>query len=285
VSLRGGVLTGKFRAIICIAPPELVLTPINIWSGAKIFETYGINRSRDESSYVLRLAWPHDLSKAKRAAIEATMSILPLTLVTNSCFQIPGLDPWHATPQDPALTVMTDFRERASVTVPDTALIDEALEHMRHTGVRCAFAIDDRKSTVVGLITAYDITGEKPIQCMQSQAIPRREVLVRDIMQEISECPVADIKQIERATVAAVSNMFAKNKCTHVPVVETSETGEQRLRGLLSAAKVKRLLSQSVSTSQDLAGDATHPGRKLRTEALPAITEDSLLTPFHRAFR
>jgi CBS-domain-containing membrane protein len=175
------------------------------------------------------------------------MSILSLIAVTNTSLQIPGLEPWYADPQDPALTVMTDFRERASVTVPDTAVIDGALEHMRHAGVRCAFAIDDRRRVVVGLITAYDITGEKPMQYMQSRAIPRREVLVRDIMQEISECRVADIKQIERATVFAVSTMFAMNRLTHVPVMETSETGEQRLRGLLSAARVKRLLSRSES--------------------------------------
>jgi CBS domain-containing protein len=181
---------------------------------------------------------------------------------------------------------MTDFRERASVTVPDTALIDEALEHTRHTGVRCAFAIDDRRSIVVGLITAYDITGEKPMQFMQSQAIPRREVLVSDIMLEISECPVADIKQIERATVAAMSNMFAKSQFTHVPVMETSDTGEQRLRGLLSAAKVKRLLSRSGSISRDLARDTAIQGsHKLRAPAHPVISGDRLLTPFRRIFR
>ena len=214
------------------------------------------------------------------------MSILPLTLVTNTCFPIPGRDPWHADPQDPALTVMTDFRERASVTVPETALIDEALEHMRHTGVRCAFAIDDRRSIVVGLITAYDVTGEKPMQFMQSEAIPRREVQVRDIMREISECPVADIKQIERATVAAVSNMFAKSQLTHVPVVDTSDTGEQRLRGLLSAAKVERLLSLSESIRHDLTrATATQAGQKLRAAAHPVISGDRLLTPMRRIFR
>jgi CBS domain-containing protein len=201
------------------------------------------------------------------------MSILSLTLVTNTSLQIPGLDPWLADLRDPALTVMTDFRERASVTVPDTASIDEALEHMRHTGVRCAFAVDDRRRIVVGLITAYDITGEKPMQFMHSEAIPRREVLVRDIMQEISECRVVDIKQIERATVAAVSNMFAKNQLTHVPVVETSEGGEQRLRGLLSAAKVKRLLSGSESLRHDLASDtATQGSYKFRARMLGGIS-------------
>ena len=183
------------------------------------------------------------------------MSILSLTSVTNTNLQIPGFEPWYADPLDPALTVMTDFRERASVTVPDTAEIDEALEHMRHTGVRCAFAIDERQWVVVGLITAYDITGERPIQYVQSRAIQRREVLVRDIMREISACRVLDIKQIEKASVVGVSNMFAESRLTHVPVMEISESGEQRLRGLLSAAKVRRLLSRPGSLRPGWAGD------------------------------
>jgi len=182
------------------------------------------------------------------------MSALSLTEVTNTSLQIPGVEPWYADPQDSALTVMTDFRERTSVTIPDTAMIDEALDHMRHNGVRCAFAIDDRSRFVVGMITAYDIIGEKPMQYMQSGSIFRREVLVRDIMQKISAWRVVDIKQIERATVAAVSDMFAQKRMTHVPVMETSETGEQRLRGLLSAAKVKRLLSRPPAFSRNLSG-------------------------------
>jgi CBS domain-containing protein len=170
-------------------------------------------------------------------------SILPLTVVTNDRLPIPGSDPWHADPRDPALSVMTDFRECASITVSDTATIDHALEHMRHTGVRCAFAIDAPMRVVLGLITAYDIVGEKPMQYMLSRSIRRHEVLVRDIMLEISRCVVVDVKQIQRATVAAVANMFTANGLTHVPVMETSENGVQRLRGLLSAAKVRRLLT------------------------------------------
>jgi CBS domain-containing protein len=176
-------------------------------------------------------------------AAEVSMSILSLTAVTNTTLQIPGAEPWHADPQDSALTVMTDFRERASVTVSDTVAIDEALGHMRHTGVRCAFAIDEWSRVVVGMITAYDIIGEMPMQYMYSSSVPRKEVLVRDIMQKPSRWRVVDIEQIERATVAQVFDMFAQKRLTHVSVMETSETGEQRLRGLLSAAKVKRLLA------------------------------------------
>jgi CBS domain-containing protein len=184
------------------------------------------------------------------------MSILSLTVVTNTTLKIPGTEPWHADPQGPALTVMTDFHKRASVTVSDTVAIDEALEHMRHTGVRCAFAIDEWSRVVVGLITAYDVIGEKPMQYMYSRSILRREVLVRDIMQKPSRWRVADIEQIERATVAAVSEMFTQQRLTHVPVMETSEAGEQRLRGLLSAAKVKRLLAPSAAVRCGVAGVA-----------------------------
>ncbi len=171
------------------------------------------------------------------------MSVLVLGAITNTRLKIPGAEPWHADPQDPALSVMTDFREHASVTVAETAKIDEALEHMKHTGVRSAFAIDDQNRVVVGFITAYDITGEKPMQYMQSAAIPRREVLVCDIMRTLSELRVVDVKQIERATVADVFKLFSQWPLTHVPVMETNEDGERQLRGLLSAAKVKRLLS------------------------------------------
>jgi predicted transcriptional regulator len=170
------------------------------------------------------------------------MSILSLAPLMRSSLQVPGLDPWYADPRDPALSVMTDFRERACVTVLETAMIDEALEHMKHTGVRSAFAVHDHCDTVIGLITAYDVLSEKPLQHMQFAGTPRREVLVRDIMQRVSDWRIADIKQIERATVATVAEMFAKTGLTHVPVMETSSVGQQRLRGLLSAAKVKRLL-------------------------------------------
>jgi hypothetical protein len=44
--------------------------------------------------------------------------------------------------------------------------------------------------------------------------------------------------------VAAVSHLFDEAQRTHIPVMEPGERGEQRLRGLLSGAKAKRLLSR-----------------------------------------
>ncbi len=171
------------------------------------------------------------------------MTTLSLRSILRQSLQIPGEEPWHAAPGDPALSVMTDFRERASVTIGESATIDAALEHMKHNGVRCAFAVDEVRRVVVGLITAYDILSEKPMRHMQAMASPRREVQVRDVMHAVSEWKVLDIKDVEQATVASVSHLFELTGLTHVPVMETGDPGEQRLRGLLSGAKVRRLLA------------------------------------------
>jgi len=138
------------------------------------------------------------------------MQTLPLSVMNASSVAVPGFDPWYAHPQDPALSVMTDFREHTSITVADEATIEAALEHMKH---------------------------------MVLASIPRHEVRVRDIMQPIAKCLVADIEHLRHTTVAAVARMFAESGLTHVPVVETTDGGQQRLRGLLSAARVKRVLS------------------------------------------
>jgi CBS domain containing-hemolysin-like protein len=168
------------------------------------------------------------------------MTHLSLHTIAAESLQIPGADPWHANPHDPAVTVMTDFRERASVTVIETATIDSALEHMKHAGVRSAFAIDAERQVVVGLITAYDITSEKPMRLLHT---PRHEVLVRDVMERIADWRVIDFAALEHATVAAVAHLFEESRRTHIPVMEKNERGTITLRGLLSSARVRKLLS------------------------------------------
>lgn len=167
---------------------------------------------------------------------------LKLKSVQCDSLPIPGAEPWYVCEADPALSVMIDFRSRPSVTLSENAPIDEALSHIKHAGVRCAFVVDKKNKSVVGMLTAYDILGEKPQQYMHLTEVSHEDVLVKDIMQKISDWRVADIKDIERSTVGDVLEVFKETGVTHLPVMETTENNEPRLRGLLSFAKVKRLL-------------------------------------------
>jgi CBS domain-containing protein len=167
---------------------------------------------------------------------------LKLKTVKCNSLPIPGVESWHVTAKDPALLVMTDFHWHSSVTVSENSTIDVALDHMKHTGVRCAFVIDGKMSVVVGMITAYDISGEKPLQHMRLSSTARSDILVKDIMQKITDWHVANLEDIVAANVGDVLKVFNDGDVTHIPVMETIGTNEQRLRGLLSFAKVKRLL-------------------------------------------
>lgn len=167
---------------------------------------------------------------------------LKLNSIQSNSLPIPGDESWYVRATDPALSAMTDFRSRSSVTLSETVSLDEALGHMKHNGVRCAFVVDEKKQAVVGMITAYDILGEKPQQHMRFTEVSHDDVLVKDIMQKISDWRVVDINDIEQSTVGDLLDAFNETGVTHLPVMEMTENKEQRLRGLFSFAKVKRLL-------------------------------------------
>jgi len=169
-------------------------------------------------------------------------TLLKLNSVQSISLPIPGDEPWYVSASDPAILAMIDYRSRHSVTVSETDSVDQALDHMKHVGVRCAFVIDEKKSSVVGMITSYDILGEKPQQHMHYTACDHDDVLVKDIMQKINDWRVVNIKDIEQSTVSDLLEVFNDTGVTHLPVMETTENNEPRLRGLLSSAKVKRLL-------------------------------------------
>jgi CBS-domain-containing membrane protein len=172
---------------------------------------------------------------------------LELKPLTGRTLVSPGNDPWRVAATDAARSVMTDFRERSAISVGEDSPIDAALEHMKHTGVRSAFVVDREGRKVLGLITAYDIQGEKPLRHMQAvgwmdRGSSRDDVLVRDIMDGIENWQVANVGDVERATVAVVLEAFRKCGRTHIPVVEHREGGGEYLRGLFSFAKITRLL-------------------------------------------
>lgn len=148
---------------------------------------------------------------------------------------------------DLALNVMTDFRQVTPITVAGETSIDEALQHMIHSGVRLLFAID-RDSRLIGLITSNDILGEKPIRHMQSigcvdKTCSRRDVLVTDIMIPVAAWDVLDYEAARRATVAQVVATFEAVGRRHLVVVERAvPLGLWMVRGIFSASRLEQQL-------------------------------------------
>jgi CBS domain-containing protein len=148
---------------------------------------------------------------------------------------------WRVQLRDPALSVMTDFHERGMVTVDGKLGVDAGLEVMRHAGTRSAFVLDEKRNQVLGLVTAYDIMGEKPLRATQALGISRDEVRVIDVMDRAEDWHVARMEDVEKATVALMLEAFQRTGRSHIAVVEDGDGKEPRLRGVFSAAKLLRL--------------------------------------------
>lgn len=175
----------------------------------------------------------------------------PVTLnQLRSALAMPCSEPWQVALDAPAAGVMTDFTQRNMVTVDGKLPVDSALEVMRHAGVRSAFVIDAEQHQVVGLITAHDIMGEKPIRHLQSigctlSTCSRDDVKVTDIMERTEDWYVVTAQEIQSATVGSVLEALQRSGRTHLPVVEPAEPGRPALRGVFSRAKLLRLTEQA----------------------------------------
>ena len=156
--------------------------------------------------------------------------------------------PNRATLEDPALYVMTDFTAVTAIIVLSGDALDEAHRRMIQRGVRLLLVVDqDRR--VVGVITATDILGEKPMRAIAERGVRREELLVRDIMTPQAALEVLDIAALHAAKVGHVVATLQGSGRQHALVVERGP-GRNRVRGLFSATQIARQLGVAIPTSE-----------------------------------
>src|SRR5882672_7614664 len=87
----------------------------------------------------------------------------------------------RVTLESPALEVMTDLTRVAPATIRPQAPLAGAGQFMATRGVRLLLAIDEEHETVLGLITATDLMGERPMQVATERGLRREDLTVADI--------------------------------------------------------------------------------------------------------
>jgi len=162
--------------------------------------------------------------------------------------------PERVTLESPAIEVMTDLRQYPALTIEPDASIDAANAKMIWHGVRLLFIVDLR-DRILGLITATDILGEKPIQAAQDRRVPSSEVLVREIMTPRERLEAISMEELRGVKVGHVLSTLQLASRQHAIVVEVREpsfhetltmlsqpTQFQTVRGLFSATQIARQL-------------------------------------------
>jgi hypothetical protein len=146
----------------------------------------------------------------------------------------------------PASSLMTDFAVRAPTTVFADRHIGAALNDMILAGVRALIVVENWQ--VIGLITAYDILGEKPIKFLQSplctgNPCKREEIVVADIMTHLGSLETLELSWVLQSTAKDLASVFASKACTHILVMESGNQGAVRsIRALISRTQLERHL-------------------------------------------
>lgn len=144
------------------------------------------------------------------------------------------------------MAVMTDLERVMPITIGPGVSIETANQRMIDAGVRLLLVVDGDQR-IVGLITATDILGEKPMKHRQRTGGTFTEILVHDIMTPQAQLDVLGLRDVFRARVGdivATLKIFGRQ---HALVAERNgESDAQRVRGIFSATQIGRQLGMNV---------------------------------------
>ncbi|MCA1790451.1 MAG: CBS domain-containing protein [Thioalkalivibrio sp.] len=146
-----------------------------------------------------------------------------------------------------ALCVMTDFRKVPVATVGPDATLSQATEEMIARGVRLLIVVEAER--VLGLITARDTQGERPIQIVHERGVRYPDLRVRDLMAPLETMDLLELGRVMHAEVGDIIATLKNWGRQHALVGERDPTtGAMRIRGVFSATQIGRQLGLQVQT-------------------------------------
>lgn len=150
---------------------------------------------------------------------------------------------------DPALEVMTDLKQVTAVTIDPEAAIEHAMRVMVRRNVRLLLVVNV-DNEILGLITATDLLGEKPVQYMHEHGGSRADIQVRDLMTPHERLEAIEFETVRTAKVGHVLATLRHSGRQHALVLDTEERDRPRVRGIFSTSQLSRQLGESVQTGE-----------------------------------
>ena len=152
--------------------------------------------------------------------------------------------------ESPALTVMTDLSRVSPATIGPEAPIEAANRFMMMRGVRLLLVVDERED-VLGVISATDILGERPMRVATGRGLRRDELVVADVMTPAERVEVIALADVDGAKVGHVVATLMHAGRQHALVVDSdAASGRHMVRGILSLSQAARQLGEPLQLSE-----------------------------------
>ena len=181
-------------------------------------------------------------------------TLKPLELPSDArILQPPRMRADKVTAASPALAVMTDLRKVRIITINPETPLNAALMVMINAKVRLLIAID-KAGVIVGLVSAQDVMGEKPLRVANDDRIHRDAVTVQQIMTRSGDVRPLSISDVEHASVSDIVMHLIESHKQHALVVDPGgESGGFHACGIFSATQIGRQLGEDINVSDGLA--------------------------------
>ena len=150
--------------------------------------------------------------------------------------------------ESPAQEVMTDLRRTTPATIRPLAPLAGANQFRITRGVRLLLVVDDLES-VLGVITATDILGERAMQVAAARGMRRDELTVADVMTPAAQVEVVSLEDVRAARVGHVLETLRRAGRQHALVLDA----ERSVCGIFSLSQIARQLGVSLATSGEVA--------------------------------
>jgi CBS domain-containing protein len=142
---------------------------------------------------------------------------------------------------------MTDFAIVPAATIEPDASVDDANRSMIRRGVRSLIVIDHAQR-VLGIVTATDILGERPMQVALQHGVKHHEVPVREVMTPLDRMEALPIDALIDAKIGHVAATLHKAGRQHALVVERAADGDA-VRGIFSLTEIAAQLGISLEAT------------------------------------
>lgn len=147
---------------------------------------------------------------------------------------------------DPAFSVLTDLTQVTPATIGPERSIDHAHALMLERRLRLLFVVGADRF-VVGVITATDLLGEKPMRFVQERGATRSDVLVGDIMTPFERMDAISMEDVSQMR---VGHIVATLKAVGRQHLIVADEGGRRVRGIFSTSRIARQLGMELGTSE-----------------------------------
>lgn len=173
-------------------------------------------------------------------------SLVGQPLSENATWLVPPAAPPRATLDSPAIDVMTDLSVVSAVSIGPEGPLDAANEYMRSRGVRSLFVVA-ADARVLGLLTATDLLGERPLRVARSRGVRRDELAVADVMTPVGSLVAFRLRDVLAAKVGHIVASLKETGRHHALVAEAADGGAMSIRGIFSVSEIARRLGEPLS--------------------------------------